>query len=185
MVRGRQEMRFELAQTSGGYPVDAAIAVEVLSYACIPYFLYFQLKKRVVKLRLQRSLVLIGLGSLYLAYYAKRHPISERDALLLIASIVSLGIGLGVVRAYTIRLWNQDSVFYRQGTKLTALLWIVAVGLHLSADHLADTGSASLLLYLGVTISTQRMAIRRRVAQMQQEPPHQRIANGGETDAGR
>jgi len=55
---------------------------------------------------------------------------------------------------------------WRQGNWLTALLWIVSLAAHLGYDYIVDRkagqsglGSASLLLYFGVTFTIQRVIL--------------------------
>jgi hypothetical protein len=166
-----------LAETTASYPLAVAITADVLAYGFMLYMGYLQVQKRVVRLGMRRSVIVVALGLLYLDYYAVRHPITERDVLLLAASLAVLGIGMGIIRAYTVRLWPEGSIMLRQGTVLTAILWIVAVGLHITADHLASAGSASLPLYLGVTMVVQRLVIRRRVSGMRTQPTGKRAVN--------
>jgi hypothetical protein len=51
---------------------------------------------------------------------------------------------------------------------LTAVLWVVSLGVHLGYDYLVDgknsagLGTASLLLYLGVTFTIQRLILQAR-----------------------
>ena len=50
----------------------------------------------------------------------------------------------------------------------TAALWVVGAGIHAALDAAAHAGSASDLLYLGVTLAAQRLVLRaraRRVAE--------------------
>ena len=57
---------------------------------------------------------------------------------------------------------------WRQGNWLTALLWVVSLAVHLGYDYLVDgrgsqagLGSASLLLYFGVTFTIRGSSSRR------------------------
>jgi len=82
----------------------------------------------------------------------------------------------GAMRAATVRVWVDGGQAWRQGNWLTALLWIASLGVHLGYDYLVDgkgsqagLGSASLLLYLGVTLTIQRLILQARA---------QRIAGG-------
>jgi hypothetical protein len=75
-----------------------------------------------------------------------------------------------------VRVWVDGGQAWRQGSWLTALLWIISLGVHLGYDYLVDgkgsqagLGSASLLLYLGVTFTIQRLILQARA---------QRIAGG-------
>ena len=81
------------------------------------------------------------------------------------------GAGLGAVRAATVRIWRgQDGSAWRQGTILTAALWLIALAAHLALDTVIDhtsrisaLGTSSILLYLAVTLGVQHEIVRRRV----------------------
>jgi len=62
-------------------------------------------------------------------------------------------------------------------TRLTALLWIVSLAVHLGYDYLVDgrgaqagLGSASLLLYFAVTFTIQRLILQARAQRMAGTP---------------
>jgi hypothetical protein len=64
----------------------------------------------------------------------------------------------GAIRAMTVRVWIQAGQALRQGTRITAVLWVASLGVHLGYDYLVDgkgpqsgRGSASLALYFAVT----------------------------------
>jgi hypothetical protein len=72
-----------------------------------------------------------------------------------------------------VRVWVDGGQAWRQGTWLTAVLWIVSLGAHLSYDYFVDgkgsqsgLGSASLLLYFGVTFTIQRLILQARARRM-------------------
>ncbi len=80
----------------------------------------------------------------------------------------------GVLRAATIRLWLQDGQVWSKGNWLTALLWIVALGLHLGYDALVahghgsdDVGTATVVLYLAVSLGVQRLVAQHRASRLQ------------------
>ena len=82
------------------------------------------------------------------------------------------GAGLGAIRAATVRIWRaQDGSAWRQGTMLTAALWLISLAAHLALDTIIDhasriaaLGTSSILLYLAVTLGVQREIVRRRTA---------------------
>ena len=82
------------------------------------------------------------------------------------------GAGLGAIRAATVRIWrDQDGSASRQGTILTAALWLISLAAHLALDTIIDhasriaaLGTSSILLYLAVTLAVQREIVRRRTA---------------------
>jgi hypothetical protein len=71
-----------------------------------------------------------------------------------------------------VRLWLEDGRLLRQGTYLTAALWLAAIAIHLGGDRLiaphdaARIGAVSLLLYLGVSLATQRAMLGERARRL-------------------
>jgi hypothetical protein len=90
-----------------------------------------------------------------------------------VAGSLVLAAASGAIRAPTVRLWRQNGQFWRQGTWLTALLWIVSLGAHLGYDALithgtgkADVGAATTLLFLAVSLAVQRVILTARAHRM-------------------
>ena len=69
-------------------------------------------------------------------------------------------------------VWVDGGEAWRQGNWLTAVLWIVSLGVHLGYDYLVEgknltgLGAASLLLYLGITFMIQRLILQARAQQI-------------------
>ncbi len=84
-------------------------------------------------------------------------------SVLLVISLAVFGLALGAVRAFTAKLWSEGGRTLRQGTWLTIVLWLFSIGGHLALDAISALGSASLLLYLGTTLATQRLVLSWRV----------------------
>jgi hypothetical protein len=67
-----------------------------------------------------------------------------------------------------VHVWVDTGQAWRRGNWLTAVLWIVSLGVHLGYDYLVEgknatgLGTASLLLYLGVTFTIQRLILQAR-----------------------
>jgi hypothetical protein len=67
---------------------------------------------------------------------------------------------------------------WRQGSWLTAVLWVVSLGAHLGYDYLVEgkgsqsgLGTASLLLYFGVTFTIQRFILAARARRIADTSP--------------
>lgn len=151
-----------------------AIAIDVLVVAWV---LYRQVKVRRVwprlTLRLPVVLAVIGIVEL-LTYTASRH-VSGTVAGILTLSFVVGAIGLGALRAATVRIWRTEGAVLRQGTWLTIVLWLVSLGLHYGAEGWIDAlhgpggiVSASLLLWLGVTYGVQNAVVHWRAERLQE-----------------
>ncbi|MEC3978833.1 hypothetical protein [Amycolatopsis sp. H20-H5] len=133
-----------------------------------------QVQKRLVQQDRKPAvlLILLVLGALQLTTLFKD---SRPDATVIVLVVVSLAIaaGFGVVRAYTVKLWRADGQLWRQGTWVTLVLWIAAIGIHFGMDFVIDgasgtkgIGSASILLYLAVSLGAQRLVVQSRASRL-------------------
>lgn len=80
----------------------------------------------------------------------------------LVGSLLIAAVG-AVARIPTIHLWRKDGQVWRRGNALTAILWVLALGVHLGYDAvvshvtgIANLGAATMLLYFAVALSIQR-----------------------------
>lgn len=126
----------------------------------LAWLLVRQLSVRPLKERSHLALILVVGGLIGAAEFFGNHRPGPAEVVLPLLSLV-VGIGLAAVRAYTMRLWRQDGEVLRQGTWVTAVLWLVSIGQHLLVDRLvlAGAGSATLLLYFGVVLGAQRQVL--------------------------
>ncbi len=143
----------------------------VIGAAVLLLLLTRQVQKRTIKedSRPTLLLVLTAIGLIDLVQFLSAHPANGTAIAMLVASLV-LAAGFGALRAYTVRLWRENGVLYRQGTVVTLLLWLVAIGVHFGADVLIDgsgsakgLSSAALLLYIAVSLGVQRLVVGSRV----------------------
>ncbi|MEW2500324.1 hypothetical protein ACQPXB_02075 [Amycolatopsis sp. CA-161197] len=145
--------------------VNILIGLVVLAWLC-----WRQTQKRLVREDRKPTVLLIlaVLGVVSLASFFKGTTPGTPAVLLLIGSLVVAAL-FGLVRAYTVRLWRADSQLWRQGTWLTVVLWVVAIAVHIGLDFVIDAnspakglGSASILLYLAVSLGAQRLVVQSR-----------------------
>jgi hypothetical protein len=128
-------------------------------------------------MRLPLILAIIGVVELVRFLDKGHHGTSVVVAL---AGSLVIAAVFGAIRAATTHVWVDRGQAWRQGNWLTAVLWIVSLAAHLGYDYLvggkgsqAGLGSASLLLYLGVTFTVQRLILQARA---------QRIAGTSQQD---
>lgn len=152
---------------------DILIGVLVLGWV-----LYRQLSPRRVRSDSgNRMLLIVGvIGLAQLVEFLQRTGV--RIGPVAIGSmVVSLAVAavLSAARAYTMRIWRAADGWWRRGTPLTLVLWLVSIGSHLGIEalggHLAGAGddvhglgNATLVLYLAVSLGLQSMIVARRVA---------------------
>ena len=145
--------------------MDLLIGLVVLAF-----ILYRQLQARPVRDSMRLPPIVAIIGVVQLVQYG-HHGTGVAVAL---AGSLVLAAVFGAIRAPTVRVWVDGGQAWRQGTWLTAVLWVVSLGVHLGYDYLVEgkgsqsgLGSASLLLYFGVTFTIQRLILQasaRRIA---------------------
>jgi len=162
--------------------VNATTTVNLLiGIAVLALLVYRQLQVRPVRANFRLPLILAVIGVIELTQFLKHEHHTGTVIAALAGSLVLAAI-TGAVRAVTVHVWIDAGRALRQGTWLTAVLWIVSLGLHLGYDYLVDgkgdmagLGSASLTLYFAVTYAIQRVILQARA---------QRISTGGQQDVG-
>lgn len=146
-----------------------AIAVDLVILALV-----IARQVRVRPLGSPRLPLLIGAaGLIVLLGYTRQHHTGLALIAFIAGSLVVAGL-LGAARAVTVRLWRDGGQVLRQGTWLTAALWLVSAGLHLAGGFLpgvpAGTSSASVLLYLGATWGAQHLVLSARARRLSGQP---------------
>jgi len=148
---------------------------DIIGIAALAFILYRQLAVRRVRDSYRLVIILAVVGVLELSRFLSNrngsHVGDGRIALALAGSAV-LAVGMGVLRAMTVRLWRgRDGQLLRKGTWLTATLWVLAVAAHLALDALVaggvsgktgNIGNATILLYLAVSFGVQQMVLLKR-----------------------
>jgi hypothetical protein len=161
--------------------VDLAIGIAVLAL-----ILYRQMQVRPVRATFRLPLILAIIGVVELIQFLqKNHGHHAGAVFAALAGSLVLAAITGAIRAMTVRVWIQSGQALRQGTWLTALLWLVSLGVHLGYDYLVDgkgsqagLGTASLTLYFAVTYTIQRLILQAK-AQRIENSPQQDITDPG------
>jgi hypothetical protein len=159
--------------------VNASIAVNLLiGLAVLALLVYRQLQVRPVRANFRLPLILAVIGVIQLSQFLK-HDHHTGTVLAALAGSLALAAITGAIRAMTVRVWIQAGQALRQGTWITALLWVVSLGVHLGYDYLVDgkgsqagLGTASLTLYFALTYTIQRFILQAK-AQRIADSPHQ------------
>jgi hypothetical protein len=148
----------------------------VVGLAVLAWVLSRQLMARRLGESYRLSIILGAIGAVQFIAFLNGHPGNAgRIGLAVLGSLVLAAV-FGVARALTVRVWRQDSQLMRQGTWLTAVLWIVAVAAHYGYDDLVaghitgkngtSVGNATVLLYLVISLTVQQLVLLRRVARL-------------------
>jgi hypothetical protein len=121
---------------------------------------------RVFQPRLPVVIGVIGLFEMF--SYAGSHHVSSSAWLWVLGTLVVGGLGLGVLRGLSMRVWKGNGWVLRQGNAITMALWLVSLLVHFVGDngqsHAGAAGleGSSFLLYLGVTLCVQYYVVYRR-----------------------
>lgn len=135
----------------------------LVGLAVFVIILWRQRQVRPLRSRVTGAIVLAVLGFGNLTASARAQPLSAAQVTWLVSLLAVDAVGLGAVRALTVRVWIDDAgQAWRQGTWWTALLWIAGAAVHELADGVAGIGSTSALLYLGLTLAAQRLVLNAR-----------------------
>jgi hypothetical protein len=146
----------------------------VLGVLVLGLVIYRQLVARPLNargLRLVAILAIIGVVET-VNYLQKYHGGTWAYAAL--GGSLVLAAVFGVLRAGTVRIWSQDGQVWMKGNWLTAGLWIIALAAHLGYDALVarghgtdgGIGTATVVLYLAVSLGVQRLVAQYRANRM-------------------
>jgi hypothetical protein len=148
----------------------------VIGLAVLAFVLYRQLQPRPVRDNMRLPLIFAIIGVVELVQFLQHGHHGSGVVVALAGSLIIAAV-FGAIRATTVRVWVEGGRAWRQGNWLTCLLWIVSLGVHLGYDYLVDgkgsqagLGSASLLLYLGVTFAIQQFILQARAQRMAGRP---------------
>jgi len=157
---------------------DATVANLVIGLAVLTLVVSLQLVPRRLRENYRMSIILLVIGVYQFVEFLQGHPHGNdgRIVAAVVGSLV-LAAALGVARVPTVRVWRQDGQLLRQGTWLTAALWVVAFAAHLGYDYIvagditgkngSTVGNATIVLYLVVSLTVQRFLLLSRVARLE------------------
>jgi hypothetical protein len=141
----------------------------VIGVVVLALLVYRQLRARPLRAnpRLLVILLVIGVIETWEYFQGGKHNASAATVAL-VGSLV-LAAAFGAVRAFTVRIWQQDGQPWVQGNVVTAALWVVALAAHLGFDYLVaqhkdvgDIGNATVVLYLVASLAVQRVVMTYR-----------------------
>jgi hypothetical protein len=150
----------------------------ILGVAVLALLIYRQLSTRPVNasaLRLIAILAIIGvLQTIQFLNKNHAHPLTYAA----IGGSLVLAAIFGALRASTVRIWLQDNQAWSKGNWLTAALWIASLAAHLGYDLLVvhgpgakGVGTATIVLYLAVSLGFQRALVLQRAHRLNVADP--------------
>jgi len=151
------------------------VAIEIIfGLAVLVLLIYRQLRARPINAGgLRLAVILAVIGVVETAEYLQKYHGGPGTYAALGGSLVLAAV-FGVLRAGTVKLWNQDGQVWSKGNWLTAVLWIIAIAAHLGYDELVarghgnngGVGTATVILYLAVSLGVQRLVAQLRASRM-------------------
>lgn len=152
-----------------------------LGFLALALILYRQLKTRKVKEESSLRLILIlgGIGLLECVGAAKKYPPTAAVVALMLGG-VAVGAAFGIWRGAVVSLWRDtDGTAWRRGNWLSVMLWIPSIAGHVGIDflvqrtpHMQALSSASILIYLGISLGVQNETVRLRASRLTHSPVH-------------
>jgi hypothetical protein len=146
----------------------------LIGIAVLALIMYRNLVARPVRQRTQRIFLILGIiGIIETVQYLQKNHVEAAVGVAALAGSLVLAAAFGAIRAATVRVWMKDGQPWSQGSWITAGLWIVALAAHLGYDALIGThkdisglGSATLVLYLAVSLAVQWLIVSARAARL-------------------
>jgi hypothetical protein len=154
----------------------ANVADLLIGLAVLALILVRQMQVRPVRASMRLPLILAIIGVVELTQFLDHNHHTATVYAALAGSLVLAGI-TGAIRAMTVRVWIDGGQALRQGTWITALLWIASLAAHLGYDYVVDgkgpqagLGTASLTLYFAVTYTIQRLILQAKADRIATSP---------------
>lgn len=136
----------------------------ILAGCAVIYVIYKQLQPKEVRQNARWTLpiALLVIGAVNFIKYIRTNTLSPLTWGTIAISFLILALGMGALRAYTMKIWLGETGVLRKGTWVTVVLWIVSTGLHLVLEYIGHSGTETMLLYLALTIIAQKVVILAR-----------------------
>ncbi|WP_336852997.1 hypothetical protein [Sinomonas albida] len=148
---------------------NIVLAVAVLGWAIVRQFQ----TRAVGALRARMFVILGAIGVWQLAQVADSHGFTPVEATTLALSIGFAAV-FGWLRGRAAAVWIEDGVAYRRGGWSAVALWIAGIAVHVGVEAFGSmldgvrgaspAASASIMLYIAVTLGIQGLVVSRRAA---------------------
>jgi len=152
-----------------------SVALDViLGLAVLALLIYRQLRSRPVSVSgLRLIVILVVIGVIQTFQFLDKHHSGAVTYAVLGGSLVLAAV-FGALRAATVKVWLQGDRAWSNGNWLTAVLWILSLAAHLGYDAIvtpgrgsSGLGSATIVLYLAVSLGIQRVITQARANHLQ------------------
>jgi hypothetical protein len=154
---------------------QASITTLVIGVVILALLIVRQLTTRRLRESYRLMIILAVIGVIEFVEFLKNHTgIDDPKIVVAVAGSLVLAAGFGVLRALTVKVWRESGQLLMKGSWLTGVLWAIAVAAHLGYDYLvvgssagknaSALGDATLLLYLAVSLTVQRLILLGRAS---------------------
>jgi hypothetical protein len=110
-------------------------------------------------------IVLGVIGLFAMSTYAGDHHVTSTDWTWVLGTLAG-GVVLGALRGVSTRVWDTNGWVVRRANLVTMALWLATLVLQFAGDAAAGLVGASFLIFLGLTMATQRYVEFRRARPM-------------------
>jgi len=156
---------------------QASITTLVIGVVILALLIVRQLTTRRLRENYRLMIILAVIGVIEFVEFLKNHTgIDDPKITVAVAGSLVLAAVFGVLRALTVKVWRESGQLLMKGSWLTAVLWVIAVGAHLGYDYLvvgssagknaSALGDSTLLLYLAVSLTVQRLIMLSRASRV-------------------
>ena len=122
------------SRLAGVEAVTATTAVNLLiGLAVLALILVRQMQVRPVRANMRLPLILVIIGVIELTQFLRQNPHIHHAGTIFAVLVGSLALAVitAAIRAVTVRIWIDSGQALRQGTWITAVLWIASLAAHL------------------------------------------------------
>jgi hypothetical protein len=157
---------------------SASITSLVIGIAILALLVFRQLRTRRLRESYRLMIILAIIGVIEFADFLKNHTgIDDPKIVVAVVGSLVLAAVFGAVRAPTVKIWRESGQLLMKGSWLTGILWAISVAAHLGYDYLVvgssagknstALGNSTVLLYLAVSLTVQRLILLSRASRLE------------------
>ncbi|HEX3958236.1 MAG TPA: hypothetical protein VHZ03_16645 [Trebonia sp.] len=156
---------------------QASITTLVIGIVVLALLIVRQVTTRRLRENYRLMVILAVIGVIEFVNFLKGHTgVDDPKIVVAVAGSLVLAAVFGLLRALTVKVWRESGQLLMKGSWLTGILWVIALAAHLGYDYLVvgssagknatALGDSTVLLYLAVSLTVQRLILLSRAARM-------------------
>ena len=156
---------------------QSSVVSLVIGIAVLVLLIARQMSTRRLRENYRLMAILAIIGVIEFADFLKGHTGNDTKIIVAVIGSLVLAAVFGVVRALTVKVWRESGQLLMKGSWLTGVLWALSVAAHLGYDYLVvgssagknsnALGNSTVLLYLAVSLTVQRLILLGRASRME------------------